>query len=100
MQIGEYLAQFLRFGRHLSRQRYATCRGSVLQHLHERRSLFRRELAQRLLRSLSVLVYRDGVRYFTVPLKNLLIRVALRRVSLFVSIKEITVLFLPLPTGK
>src|SRR5262245_50705678 len=37
MQIGEYLAQFLRFGRHLSRERYAARRGSLLQHLHERR---------------------------------------------------------------
>ena len=45
MQIGEHLAQFLRFGRQLSRQRYATRRGSLLQHLHERRPVFRRQLA-------------------------------------------------------
>ena len=30
MQIGEHLAQFLRFGRHLSRQRHAARRGSLL----------------------------------------------------------------------
>jgi hypothetical protein len=42
MQVGEHLAQFLRFGRHLSRQRYAMRRGSVLQHLHEQRSFLRR----------------------------------------------------------
>src|SRR5262245_37765529 len=45
MQIGEHLAQFLRFGRHLSRQRYAARRGSLLQHLHERLPFFRRQLA-------------------------------------------------------
>ena len=61
MQIGKHLAQFLRFGRHISRQLYATRRRSVLQHFHELRSLFRRELTQRLLRRLSVLVWRDGV---------------------------------------
>jgi hypothetical protein len=32
MQIGEHLAQFLRFGRHLSRQCHAPRRGSLLQH--------------------------------------------------------------------
>src|SRR5215831_6592931 len=63
----------------------ATCRGSVtpraagsvLQHLHECRSLFRRQLAQRLLRRLSILVRRHRVRHFTVTLQNLLIGVAL-----------------------
>src|SRR5262245_48644005 len=99
MQIGEHLAQVLWFRRHPSRQRYATRRRSVLQHLHERRSLFRRQLAQRLLRSLSVLVCRYGVGYFTVSRQDLLIGVALGRVSLFVSLNEIAVLFLALPTG-
>src|SRR5215471_6093972 len=42
MQIGEYLTQFLRFGRHLSRQRHAERGGPLLQHLDERRPLFRR----------------------------------------------------------
>src|SRR6478752_3636252 len=45
MQIGEHLTQFLRFGRHLWRQRHAERRGSLLQHLHERRPVFRRQLA-------------------------------------------------------
>src|SRR5262245_17180941 len=61
MQIGEHLAQLLRFGSHLSRQRHAPRRGSLLQHLHERRPLFRRQLAQRLYRRLSVLVRQHGV---------------------------------------
>src|SRR6476646_2890067 len=56
MQIGEHLAQVLRIGCYLSRQLHATRRGSLLQHLQELRSLFRRQLAQRLLRRLSVLV--------------------------------------------
>src|SRR3974390_15742 len=100
MQIGKHLAQVLRFGRHLSWQRYAARRGSVLEHLYERRSLFRRQLAQRLLRRLSGLFWRHGVCPFPGPLQNLLIGVALGRVSLFVSIDEILVLFLALSAGE
>jgi hypothetical protein len=51
------------------------------------------------LRCLSVLVRRYGVGHFTVPGENLLIGVALGRVSLFVSINEIAVLLLALSTG-
>jgi hypothetical protein len=100
MQTGEHLAQVLRFGRHLSRQRHAARRSSVLKHLHERRSLFRGQFAKRLLSRLSVLVWRHGMCHFTVPLQNLLIGVALGRVSLLVSIHKIAVLFRAWPTAE
>jgi hypothetical protein len=61
MQVGEHLSQVRRIGRYLSRKRHAARRGSLLQHLQELRSLFRRQLAQRLSRRLSVLIERHGV---------------------------------------
>jgi hypothetical protein len=60
MQIGEHLPEVLWFGLYL-RQRHAARLGSLLQHLHERRPLFRRKLAQRFYRRLSVLIGRHGV---------------------------------------
>ena len=61
MQIGEHLPQFLWFGLYLSRQYDAARLGSLLQHLQECRPLFRRKLAQRFYRRLSVLIGRHGV---------------------------------------
>ena len=61
MQIGEHLAQFLRFGRYLRRYRHAARRSSLLQYFHKRRPLFRRKLAQGFCRCLRVLVRRHGV---------------------------------------
>src|SRR6478672_2844747 len=46
MQIGEHLAQIFRVGRELSRQRHPARRGSLLQHLNERRPVFGRQLGQ------------------------------------------------------
>ena len=77
-------------------QLHAARCSALLQHLYERSSLFRRQLAQRLLRSLSILIGRHGVGHFTIPLQNLLIGVALGRVSLFVALNKIPVLFLEL----
>src|SRR4051812_41031018 len=96
MQISDHLAQFLWFGRHLSRQLYATRCRSVLQHLHEHSTIFRRQLAQRFLRGLRVLVWGYSVGHFTVAFQNLLIGVALGRLSLLVSINKIAVLFMAL----
>jgi hypothetical protein len=99
MQVGEHLSQVRRTGPYLSRKRHATRRGSLLQHLQKGRSLFRRQLAHRLSRRLSILIGRHGVGHFTIPLQNLLIGVALGRLSLFVSINKILIFFL-LPTAE
>jgi hypothetical protein len=61
LQIGEHLAQVLRIGCYLPGQLNAARRGSLLEHLEELRSLFRRQPAQRLLRCFRVLVGRHGV---------------------------------------
>jgi hypothetical protein len=46
------------------------------------------------------MVLRYGVCHFAISLQHLLIGVALAWVSLFISINEILVLFLELPTGE
>jgi hypothetical protein len=45
MRAGEHLSQVRRIGRYLARKRHAARRGSLLQHLQELRSVFRRQLA-------------------------------------------------------
>jgi hypothetical protein len=75
-------------------------RGSLLQHFQERRPVVRRQLAKRLYRRLSVLVSRHSVRHITISFQNFLIRVALGRTSLFISINEIPVFFLALCAAK
>src|SRR5262245_50125873 len=92
MQIGEHLAQFFWFGRHLSRQRYATRRGSVLRALAVRPSRLRPRRCQRLVGRLLVLAGWYGVCYCGGPGEDRVVGVGRGRVALFAASKGIGLL--------
>jgi hypothetical protein len=100
MQIGEHLTQVLRVGRNWSRQLYATRRRSFLKHLDERCSplpgtAYSEPLA---LSERTGLAVRRGTLHRIAS--ELLVGIPLGRVPLFVSVNEILVILLALPTGE